>query len=384
MPVPKDVLHSRAQAFILQAYNEMGKAELAESRLKEVLHEIEATGTYIHTQDELICGARMAWRNSNRCIGRLFWKSLKVVDARHVASAEEAVPFLSEHLSYGFNGGDIRSVITIFNQQFPGMTAGPRILNNQLISYAGHRQANGAVIGDPMRVSETDWFAKNGYRFQGHPFEVLPLAMQWPGDKIHITPIKLPEGITISLTHPDYPWFSSLGLEWYGLPVISDMLLEIGGVKYTAAPFNGWYMGTEIGSRNLCDAHRYNVLQLVAEKMGLDTASNWSLWRDRALVEVNRAVLYSFHQANVKISNHHDAAVQFMHFEETEIKKGRDIKADWTWIVPPLSSSVTPVFHKDFANEVVGPNFYYQDSFFKQVPASMTSCPFHSKSLGDV
>jgi hypothetical protein len=32
--------------------------------------EIDETGTYSHTSDELQFGARLAWRNSNRCIGR--------------------------------------------------------------------------------------------------------------------------------------------------------------------------------------------------------------------------------------------------------------------------------------------------------------------------
>ena len=49
--------------------------------------------------------------------------------------------------------------------------------------------------------------------------------------------------------------------------------LEVGGVNYTAAPFNGWYMGTEIGARNFGDASRYNLLPVLAKKMGLDTRS---------------------------------------------------------------------------------------------------------------
>ncbi|TRZ05229.1 hypothetical protein HGM15179_021878, partial [Zosterops borbonicus] len=56
------------------------------------------------------------------------------------------------------------------------------------------------------------------------------------------------------------PWFSELGLRWHALPAVSNLLLEIGGLEFPAAPFNGWYMGTEIGSRNLCDPHRYHVL----------------------------------------------------------------------------------------------------------------------------
>ncbi|MGR5915266.1 nitric oxide synthase oxygenase [Bacillus pacificus] len=54
----------------------------------------------------------------------------------------------------------------------------------------------------------------------------------------------------VPIEHPEYP-ISSLGAKWYRVPMISDMRLEIGGISYTAAPFNGWYMGTEIGARNL-------------------------------------------------------------------------------------------------------------------------------------
>ena len=76
--------------------------------------------------------------------------------------------------------------------------------------------------------------------------------------------------------------------------MISDMRLEIGGISYTAAPFNGWYMGTEIGARNLADHDRYNLLPAVAEMMDLDTSRNGTLWKDKALVELNVAVLHSF------------------------------------------------------------------------------------------
>jgi nitric-oxide synthase len=75
------------------------------------------------------------------------------------------------------------------------------------------------------------------------------------------------------------------------------MKLEVGGIHYNAAPFNGWYMGTEIGARNLADTDRYNVLEKVAAIMGLDTERNTSLWKDKALVELNTAVLHSYKNA---------------------------------------------------------------------------------------
>jgi hypothetical protein len=132
----------------------------------------------------------------------------------------------------------------------------------------------------------------------------------------------------VPLIHPEYTWFTELELQWYAVPIISDMMLEIGGVEFTAAPFNGWYMGTEIGSRNLVDHDRYDMLPEIARRMGLDTKSYHSLWQDRALVELNRAVLFSYGQAGVNISNHHDASEQFVHFEKQEEKHGRQAMAD--------------------------------------------------------
>lgn len=59
-----------------------------------------------------------------------------------------------------------------------------------------------------------------------------------------------------------YEWFKDLGLKWYGLPAVSNMLLEIGGLEFTGCPFSGWYMGTEIGVRDFCDSSRYNLLEV--------------------------------------------------------------------------------------------------------------------------
>ena len=63
-------------------------------------------------------------------------------------------------------------------------------------------------------------------------------------------------------TAPRLEWFAALGLRWYALPAVSNMLLEIGGLEFPAAPFSGWYMSSEIGMRNLCDPHRYNILEV--------------------------------------------------------------------------------------------------------------------------
>lgn len=166
--------------------------------------------------------------------------------------------------------------------------------------------------------------------------------------------------LEVPLSHPDYPWFADLNLKWHALPVISNMRLEIGGISYTAAPFNGWYMGTEIGARNLGDTHRYNLLPVIAKAMGLDIRSERTLWKDRAIVELNVAVLHSFAQHGVRIVDHHTASRQFLTHQEHEQLAGRPLAADWGWIVPPISGSTTPVFHVPFKDGVQTPNYFYQ------------------------
>ena len=59
-----------------------------------------------------------------------------------------------------------------------------------------------------------------------------------------------------------FPWFEELGLKWYILPAVANMLLDCGGLQFPAAPFNGWYMGTEVGARDLCDPQRYNIAKV--------------------------------------------------------------------------------------------------------------------------
>lgn len=138
------------------------------------------------------------------------------------------------------------------------------------------------------------------------------------------------------------------------------MRFNIAGTDFPAAPFNGWYMGTEIGARNLADTYRYNFLPEVAEAMGLDTAMNTSLWKDRALVELNVAVLHSYKRAGVSIVDHHTAAQQFQLFQMQENKSNRDVTGNWVWLVPPLSPATTDLYHEPIANTLKKPNYFYQ------------------------
>ncbi len=324
-------------------------------RMHAVSFEIERTGTYRHTPEELVWGARVAWRNSSRCIGRLYWNSLQVRDLRDVKTAAEVAEGCFEHLRGTWRGGRIRPTITVFP---PDLPEGPtvRIWNDQLIRYAGYRDAEGRTVGDGQYVQFTRLVESLGWRGPGGPFDVLPLLIETSsGLSVHPVPDDAVHEVAIS--HPEFPWFAEMGLRWHAIPAIANMRLEIGGVSYGAAPFNGWYLQTEIAARNLVDAHRYDVLPAVGRRMGLDMSSERTLWRDRAMLELNRAVLHSFDTAGVAISDHHTESQRFLDHIAREERAGRKTPADWSWIVPPVSGGLTPVYHRYYDEADLRPGF---------------------------
>jgi len=357
-------LMDRAAVFIRQCYQELAMDEAeTERRITEVMKQIVQSGTYRHTTDELTHGARLAWRNSNRCIGRLFWQSLAILDAREVKSSDDAAQAIFEHMAFATNNGRIRPAITIFAQRQEhdcGQSGNLRIWNHQLVRYAGYEQPDGTVIGDPHSVPFTQVCESLGWKGEGTPFDVLPLVIGPTNGTPTVYEIPEELVLQVPLTHPTEPRFSELALRWYAVPFISDMALEIGGIHYPAAPFNGWYMGTEIGARNLSDVSRYNKLRPIAELFGYDMTTNTSLWKDRALVELNAAVLHSYKSAGVSIVDHHTAAEQFVRFEQQELSAGRTVTGRWSWLIPPMSPSATPIWHRGFDNTEREPRFSYQ------------------------
>ena len=120
-------------------------------------------------------------------------------------------------------------------------------------------------------------------------------------------------------------------------------------------------MATEVVCRNFGDEHRYNLLPLVAEMMGLDIRSRQSLWRDRAMVELNAAVLHSFRRAGVSIVDHHTASEQFIRHVANEERCGREVPGDWSWLVPPMSVSACRVYHRYYQAARPEPAFIDQE-----------------------
>ncbi|GAA2507874.1 nitric oxide synthase oxygenase [Winogradskya humida] len=352
-----------AEDFLRRCYVENPRLGPVEPRLAIVRAQIAATGGYVHTTEELSHGARMAWRNSSRCIGRLYWRSLQVLDRRRARTADEIFQLLVHHLQTAGGGreqGRVRPVISIFAPAQPGRPHA-RVHNDQLIRYAGYRTEDGGHVGDPAQIAFTEAMGRLGWRGKGEAFDILPLAIEVPGRPVRLYDLPERAILEVPLTHPEHGWFAELGLRWHAVPVISNMRLTIGGVSYPLAPFNGWYLGAEIGARNLADPGRYDMLPVVAQRLGLDTSRESSLWRDSALVELNRAVLWSFERAGVKITDHHTESQRFITHLRNEEKAGRPVPADWTWIVPPISGGLTPVFHRYYEELDLRPNFYPVD-----------------------
>ena len=331
-------------------------------RVDQVRSEIQATGTYRHTVEELRWGARIAWRNTPRCIGKFYWKALAICDMRHLTTAEDVFAALVQQLREAFDGGRVRLLMTVFAPREPGRE-GIRIWNSQLVRYAGYRQADGSVLGDPETADLTERLTEMGWgRSKPGRFDILPIVIQMPGEPPRLFDLPADVVHEIPLSHPTLGWFADLGLRWHAFPSISDQCLRIGGVDYTAAPFSAWYTAAEIGARNLSDTGRYDMLPQVARGMGLDTSTDRTLWKDRALVELTAAVIHSFEQAGVSVIDHHFATRQFVRHEQREQAAGRDTAAHWELIVPPIGGSATPVWERRYEPTLVCPNFFPQSA----------------------
>ncbi|XP_067102023.1 nitric oxide synthase 2b, inducible [Osmerus mordax] len=329
------------------------------ARLETIVMETDVTGTYELTLEELSFAAKQAWRNAPRCIGRIQWSNLQVFDGRKCTTTQEMFDLLCNHLKYATNGGNLRSAITIFRQRMTGK-GDFRVWNSQLLKYAGYGMPDGSIQGDPSSLEFTQICIQLGWRPKYGLFDMLPLVLQANGEDPDLFEIPLDCILEVAMEHPQHEWFKDLGLKWYALPAVSSMLLEVGGLEFSACPFNGWYMGTEIGVRDFCDYQRYNILEEVGRKMGLHTHRLSSLWKDQALVTINVAVIHSFQKNKVTITDHHSAAESFMKHMESEYRLRGGCPADWVWVVPPMSGSLTPVFHQEMVNYILSPFYYYQ------------------------
>jgi nitric-oxide synthase len=299
----KQSIYGEAEEFIRAFHRARPKAGQVEARLAKVREEVMATGTYRHKPAELAYGARLALRDSGWCPANVPWRGLLVRDLRQVRDSAEVAVQCVQHLKMSTNEGTVRPMVSVFAPDTP-WRPGPRIRNDQLVRYAGYAE-QARVLGDRRYVDFTNAVCRLGWRPPPGrtAFDKLPLVVQTPHEGVCVFPLPRDVVREVALEHPELPWFATLGLRWHAVPVISNRKLRIGGITYPAAPYNGVYICQAIGEDVFADDAAYGLARVVADRLGLDTTSDRTLWRDRAVVELNRAVLHSFDAASVTIKH---------------------------------------------------------------------------------
>ena len=248
-----------------------------------------------------------------------------------------------------------------------------------MLRYAGYRTSTGRQVGDPAQNALTARIMELGWRPAGGDFELLPLVIETAAEGPCLFALPPDCRQEVRIGHGRHPWLEQLGLRWYAVPAVSDMALDLAGMLFRLAPFNGWYLDTEIAARNFSDINRFNVLPRLAEGLGLDLRDERSLWRDRAQLVLAEAVLQSFDQAGVKISDHHTIGYEFLDFCRQEQQLGREPEAEWSWMVPPMGGSLSVLYQEPFSSRALKPAYVAQDPVWQA--SSTTSeparrCPF--------
>ncbi|RXG71015.1 Nitric oxide synthase, salivary gland [Armadillidium vulgare] len=182
-----------------------------------------------------------------------------VFDARYVTTASGMFEAICKHIKYGTNKGNIRSAITIFPQRTDGKHDF-RVWNSQLLGYAAYKNPDGTITGDPINAEFTEVCQNLGWKGK-EVGDILPLVLSADGQDPEWFDIPPEMILEVRFSHPEYDWFEGMGLRWYAFPAVSALLFECGGLQFPAAPFNGWYMVSEIATRDLCDQNRFNILE---------------------------------------------------------------------------------------------------------------------------
>lgn len=353
-----------ARAFLELFCQEGGLSrQVLEKRWAEIGRALRRRNFYEHTPEELAFGARVAWRNHGRCIGRLFWESLEVFDCRKMTELDAIADRTVRHMRDALGDGRIRSTISVF-APVQDTVLPAYIESNQITEYAGYTLDDGSVVGDRQNVEATRIAQSLGWQppeDRGR-FDILPVIIRDRNERRALFTLPASAYRQIDIRHPTEAGIAELGLKWYAVPCLSGMILTIGGIDYPCAPFNGFYMCTEIASRDFADRKRYDLLPEVARALGRAPGINNPFWRDTVLTELNRAVVHSFEQAGVTMVDHHAASDQFMEFHRREQAQGRRVASDWRWIVPPQASGVCEVFHLRMTNFHPVPNYYFAEA----------------------
>jgi nitric-oxide synthase len=292
---PADEVLDEAVEFLHRYHAARPRAGHVHARLAKVRAQVAETGTYQHTRGELAYGARLALRSCGEYLAETPWRDLHVRDLRAATTAAQVATGCAQHLRLAAGEGNVRPAVTIF------APSSPRLVSERLIRYAGYAH-HGKVVGDRRHVAFTETVRKLGWRPPTAPsaFDLLPLVIRDAECGVRL--FSLPRDVVreVPLEHPAFPWFLGLGLRWHAVGARAQQL-SVGGVRYPAV-FNGIYTSSAIGTDALGDDRAYGFGRVIAKHLGLDTTDDGSLWRERAALELDRAVLYSFGAAGVSIA----------------------------------------------------------------------------------
>jgi nitric-oxide synthase len=299
--------------------------------------------------DTLTWIARHAWRMADRCVGRSGWKSLIVRDRTTLTDPDEIVADLEDHLRMTTNEGRIRPLATIYHPSI-------RFRAEQLIRYAG----------DPQYAGYAATCRRLGWRSDGDPFDILPVVFELPDGGLHLASLDRDVILEVPIRHPTLPWFETLGLRWHAAPVISNMLLRNDG-QYWPCVFGGWYASDEIAGRDLAPMRRFNVLPMVADALGLSSDHRVEpLWRDLALGELHRGVVYSFKKSGVTFSTPQQEADRFRKHVDREHALDRPAPTDRSWLMPatnPILCSTDEIAEYDPPEPQADPQYVHVPRF---------------------
>lgn len=300
--------------------------EKKEKCLFRVKTEITATGSYTHSSEELEIGAKLAWRNSAKCVGRIAWNTLLVRDCRNCSNNHSKVFHeVVEHLKIATGGSNIQSVMTVFQPQQRDKVFGMRFWNSQFVQYAGYIDKNNhtRVLGDPANVAITKYLIDRDLWIppkNRSAFDVLPLVLKVPhNEKPYV--FDLPREVVheVEIEHPSYPELKNLGLKWAAVPAISNFMMTLGGIKYPCSPFNGWFVSIEV-VRNLLE--RYDLSKPLATIFGIHHDDK--LLKQKVSTELESAVLHSFEKKKFTMNDPLTVGESFLTHCVRERKLGRE------------------------------------------------------------
>ncbi|OIW33174.1 hypothetical protein CONLIGDRAFT_666516 [Coniochaeta ligniaria NRRL 30616] len=316
-------------------------------------------GVWQQTLEEIEHGVKLCWKHSKRCIMRSEYMSIKVVDFRQVKTSKEMGEVLLKGMKDAYRQGDIIVTAFVFAPRQQGKS-GPMIWNDNLLSYAGYRQPDGTILGNPATVNLTEEIIRLGWKPPNLKtrWDILPIVTMAEDHSPKITPIPEDWFPSVQIRHPDEEHtlaFDKLGLRWTSAAALSRLGFDIGGVQYTAAPFIGYWLDAEVGVRNLADESSYNVLPSVVKALGLlpmnHKLDDLPAYEKLAHLQVaqsvlNRVVNWSYRQVKVRMMDTLTASSMYCEFDNKHLaERGFRLPADSHWLSPP-QGSIVPLWHR--------------------------------------